>query len=269
MADTAYERFLKDVQKDEAIEVEIKDPKPLDLDQIKLKIQSELSSQTEPKKSVKWLAMPDPKSILDLYYTLEPTKRLANKIVGLEDPKQQTQKLEDAKAPTFKINNEEITQERDYTTGLDEIAKGISSGIYDLQNSLGSLLFAGTDLAANTDFLSKFENMMEKNEPTRPETWRGELTSILTQFGVPGVTIAKITGRIPAVVKMKKAADAVKGGKVRKVSQIASRVTEGATIVGVTDFLASNPGRESFFVEPEDTKGLTGRKKAGAEVNHD
>ena len=268
MADTAYERFLKDVQKDEAIEVEIKDPKPLDLDQIKLKIQSELSSQTEPKKSVKWLAMPDPKSILDLYYTLEPTKRLANKIVGLEDPKQQTQKLEDAKAPTFKINNEEITQERDYTTGLDEIAKGISSGIYDLQNSLGSLLFAGTDLAANTDFLSKFENMMEKNEPTRPETWRGELTSILTQFGVPGVTIAKITGRIPAVVKMKKAADAVKGGKVRKVSQIASRVTEGATIVGVTDFLASNPGRESFFVEPEDTKGLTGRKKAGAELRN-
>ena len=268
MADTAYERFLKDVQKDEAIEVEIKDPKPLDLDQIKLKIQSELSSQTEPKKSVKWLAMPDPKSILDLYYTLEPTKRLANKIVGLEDPKQQAQKLEDAKAPTFKINNEEITQERDYTTGLDEIAKGISSGIYDLQNSLGSLLFAGTDLAANTDFLSKFENMMEKNEPTRPETWRGELTSILTQFGVPGVTIAKITGRIPAVVKMKKAADAVKGGKVRKVSQIASRVTEGATIVGVTDFLASNPGRESFFVEPEDTKGLTGRKKAGAELRN-
>ncbi len=268
MADTAYERFLKDVQKDEAIEVEIKDPKPLDLDQIKLKIQSELSSQTEPKKTVKWLAMPDPKSILDLYYTLEPTKRLANKIVGLEDPKQQTQKLEDAKAPTFKINNEEITQERDYTTGLDEIAKGISSGVYDLQNSLGSLLFAGTDLAANTDFLSKFENMMEKNEPTRPETWRGELTSILTQFGVPGVTIAKITGRIPAVVKMKKAADAVKGGKVRKVSQIASRVTEGATIVGVTDFLASNPGRESFFVEPEDTKGLTGRKKAGAELRN-
>jgi hypothetical protein len=268
MADTAYERFLKDPDKEEAVEVDIKKSQPLDLDQIKLKIQSELSSQTEPKKPVKWLKMPDPKSILDLYYTLEPTKRLANKIVGLEDPKQQAQELEDAKAPGFKINNKEITQERDYTTGLDEIAKGISSGIYDLQNSLGSLLFAGTDLAANTDFLSKFENMMEKNQPTRPETWRGELTSLLTQFGTPGTLIAKVTGRIPAVVKMKKAADAVKGGKLRKVSQIASRATEGATIVGVTDFLASDPGRESFFVEPEDTKGLTGRKKAGAELRN-
>ena len=98
----------------------------------------------------------------------------------------QVKDLPDAKAPSFRINNKEITQERDYTTGLDEIAKGISSGIYDLQNSLGSLLFAGTDLAANTDFLSKFEKIMEENEPTRPETWRGEVTSILTQFGVPG-----------------------------------------------------------------------------------
>jgi len=268
MADTAYERFLKDPNKEEAVEIDIKKSKPLDLDQIKIKIQSELSSQTKPKKPVKWLAMPDPKNILDLYYTIEPTKRLANKIVGLEDPKQQAQELEDAKAPSFKINNKEITQERDYTTGLDEISKGISSGIYDLQNSLGSLLFAGTDLAANTDFLSKFESMMEKNQPTRPETWRGELTSLLTQFGTPGTLIAKITGRIPAVVKMKKAADAVKGGKLRKISQVASRSTEGATIVGVTDFLASDPGRESFFVEPEDTKGLTGRKKAGAELRN-
>jgi hypothetical protein len=159
MADTAYERFLKDPDKEEAVEVDIKEQKPLDLDQVKLKIQEELSSQTKPKKPVKWLAMPDPKNILELYYTLDPTKRLANKIVGLEDPVKQLKKLPDAKAPSFRINNKEITQERDYTTGLDEIAKGINSGIYDLQNSLGSLLFAGTDLAANTDFLSKFEKI--------------------------------------------------------------------------------------------------------------
>ncbi len=268
MADTAYERFLKDPDKEEAVEVDIKNQKPLDLNQVKLKIQEELSSQTKPKRPVKWLAMPDPKNILELYYTLEPTKRLANKIVGLEDPVQQLKKLPDAKAPSFRINNKEITQERDYTTGLDEISKGISSGIYDLQNSLGSLLFAGTDLAANTDFLSKFEKVMEENEPTRPETWRGELTSILTQFGIPGVTIAKIAGRIPAVVKMKKAADAVKGGKTRKASQIATRMVEGAGIVGATDFIASEPGRQSMFFEPENTKGLSGRAKAGAEFRN-
>ena len=78
---------------------------------------------------------------------------------------------------------------------------------------------------------------MEENEPTRPETWRGEVTSILTQFGVPGVTIAKIAGRIPAVVKMKKAADAVKGGKARKVVSSNQEWQKVRTIVGAYRFL--------------------------------
>ena len=39
MAETAYERFLKDPDKEEAVSIDIKDSKPLDLDQVKLKIQ--------------------------------------------------------------------------------------------------------------------------------------------------------------------------------------------------------------------------------------
>jgi hypothetical protein len=53
MAETAYERFLKDVKDDEAVDIEIRDPKPLDLDQVKLKIQSELATQSKPKKTCK------------------------------------------------------------------------------------------------------------------------------------------------------------------------------------------------------------------------
>ena len=44
MADTAYERFLKDPDKEEAVEVDIKNQQPLDLDQVKLKIQELTSS---------------------------------------------------------------------------------------------------------------------------------------------------------------------------------------------------------------------------------
>jgi len=274
MAETAYERFLKDPDKEEAVNIDIKDQKPLDLVQVKKRIQDELATQSEPKKPVKWLAMPDPKSILELYNTLSPNSYVGQAITAMTKGKvnmtsmEDIKALPDAKAPSFKINNEEITQERDYTTGLDEIAKGISSGVYDLQNSIGSLLFAGTDLFFNTDFMSDFEKVMEKREPTRPETWRGEVTSLLTQYGIPGTAIAKIVGRIPSVVRMKKAANAVKGGKARKFSQVVSRVAEGGTIVGATDFLASEPGRASFFVDPEDTKGLTGKKKAGAELRN-
>ena len=49
MAETAYERFLKDTTKDEAVEIDIKDQKPIDLDEIKFKIQETLIDQTEPK----------------------------------------------------------------------------------------------------------------------------------------------------------------------------------------------------------------------------
>ena len=256
MAETAYERFLKDPNKDEAIEIDIKDQKPIDLDEVKFKIQQTLTEQTEPKKPVKWLSLPDPKNIMNLYYTLNPTKRLGDAIGMKKDPKELIKQIPD--------------QEKDYISGLDEIARGIDSGIYDLQHSIGSLLFAGTDLVANTDFLSRFEKIMEKEGTllNRPETWRGEVTSLLTQFGIPGGLITKVVGRIPLIAKMYNASNKIKSGVLRKTSKVATRSTEGATIVGVTDFLASEPGRESLFFEPESTEGLTGRKKAGAEFRN-
>ena len=97
MADTAYERFLKDPDKEEAVNIDIKEQKPFDIDEVKRKIQNELSSQTEPKIPVKWLATPDPKTILETYYTFNPTKRLATSIAGMEDPMAQLKKLPEAK----------------------------------------------------------------------------------------------------------------------------------------------------------------------------
>ena len=259
MATTAYERYLKNKKEEDSLEpvdIQVQDQKPIDLDEIKFKIQETLTEKTEPKKPVKWLSLPDPKNIMNLYYTLNPTKRLGDAIGMKKDPKELIKQIPD--------------QERDYISGLDEIARGIDSGIYDLNHSIGSLLFAGTDLVANTDLLSKFEKIMEKESTllNRPETWRGEVTSLLTQFGIPGGLFTKIIGRIPVISKMYKAADKIKGGKLRKTSKVAVRATEGATIVGVTDFIASEPGRESLFFEPEKTEGLTGRKKAAAEFRN-
>ena len=51
-----------------------------------------------------------------------------------------------------------------------------------------------------------------------------------------------------------------------KASKIAQRSMGGATVVGVTDFVASPDQREEgtlfSFTKPESTEGLTGRKKA-------
>ena len=151
MATTAYDRYLKNKKEEDALEpvdVQVQDTKPIDLDEVKFKIQQVLTEQTEPKKPVKWLSLPDPKNIMNLYYTLNPTKRLSDAIGMKKDPKELLKQIPD--------------QEKDYISGLDEIARGIDSGIYDLQHSIGSLLFAGTDLLANTDLMSRFEKIMEK-----------------------------------------------------------------------------------------------------------
>ena len=63
--------------------------------------------------------------------------------------------------------------EKDYVSGLDEIRTGVESGAHNVGTSVGTLLFAGTDLVANTEFLSKFEELMKKTRPEQPETWRG------------------------------------------------------------------------------------------------
>ena len=101
------------------------------------------------------------------------------------------------------IKKLESEDEKDYISSLDEIRKGIETGIFDLSTGIGTLLFAGTDFAFDTDFQSAFEDFMKDKEPDRPETWQGDLVGLLTQFGVPGGIIQKVITRIPKVAKNK------------------------------------------------------------------
>ena len=60
---------------------------------------------------------------------------------------------------------------------------------------------------------------MKDKEPTQPETWRGDLTALLIQFGVPGGVIQKILGRTKTAGRLKKTIEGIKGANKRKVSK--------------------------------------------------
>ena len=154
--------------------------------------------------------------------------------------------------------------ETDYISGLDEIRTGIESGAHNVGASIGTLLFAGTDLVANTDFLEKFEDLMKKTRPEQPETWRGELISLMTSFGVPGSLVTKVMGRAGKVGQISKLVNKFNN---HKASKIAMRVGNWATISGATDFLVNYEGRPTYM-KPEDTSELKGRKKAAAEFRN-
>ncbi len=263
MADNALERYLKDKQ----LEEQTPPGKNRDIEAIKESFQTALENLTEPTKPVKFFRSFLPKktregkledtSALRFGLFLSPSLRVATQYGVNQQLKEQ------GKAPVDVIKLLESGDEKDYISGLDEIRKGINVGLFDLAQGTGSLLFSGTDLAFDTDFQSAFEEFMEDKEPDRPETWRGELVGLLTQFGIPGSMIQKIVNRIPKVAKIKSSIKKMKGIK-KPVSDIATRMVEGATVVGATDFIASEPDRPSIFFEPESTEGLTGRKKAAA-----
>ena len=269
MADTPLERYKKDVQEQEQ---ETKPGEIRTLNEFQNSFLKALENIGEPQKPVKYFkplkeAFKDPKeaqdtSILRFGLFLDPQLRF-----NVQSSINKKMK-EEGKQPVDIMRMLESKDEKDYISGWDEIRKGVEGGSYNLGVSLGTILFGGTDLAANTDFLTKFEDFMKDREPSRPETWRGDLVSLLTQFGVPGGLIQKVIGRTKTAGKIKKSIEGIKGAKKRKVATIAQRAIEGATVVAATDFLASEPGRQSFFFQPEDTSGLTGKKKAAAEFRN-
>ena len=269
MADTALERYKKDIQEDESKKTKPGEVRSLNEFQDSfLKALENVGEPTPPtkylkpvKESFKGIESKD-SSILRFGLFLDPKLRF--NIQRSLDKKNK----EEGKPLVNVMDLLESKDEKDYISGWDEIRKGIESGSFNIGLSLGSILFGGTDLVANTDFLDKFDNFMEGKEPTRPETWRGDLVELMTQFGVPGGVIQKVVNRTKTAGKIKKTIEGIKGSKKRKVATIAQRAIEGATVVAATDFLASEPGRKSFFFEPESTEGLTGRKRAAAEFRN-
>ena len=269
MADTALERYKKDTQEDESKKTKPGEVRSLNEFQDSfLKALENIGEPTPPtkylkpiKESFKGIESKD-SSILRFGLFLDPKLRF--NIQRSLDKKNK----EEGRPLVNVMDLLESKDEKDYISGWDEIRKGVESGSFNLGVSLGSILFGGTDLVANTDFLDKFDKFMEGKEPTRPETWRGDLVELMTQFGVPGGLIQKVVNRTKTAGKIKKTIEGIKGSKKRKVATIAQRAIEGATVVAATDFLASEPGRKSFFFEPESTEGLTGRKRAAAEFRN-
>ena len=201
------------------------------------------------KKPVRWNFLKDNEGMFNLSLVFNPSLRTAIALKNKKDP--------------VKIMREGKISERDYIDGFDELAKGVETGTHELGTSIGELLFMGTDFLANTNFSSDFQKMMAKQKPDEPETWRGDLTSLMIQYGTPGTLITKIGARAKRLQKVK---NAIEKMGTSKASKIAQRVVSGATIVGATDFIASPDKRRipTLFVQPEDTSKLSGRKKAVA-----
>jgi len=259
MATTAIERF----KTDQALEEERKASKTKqgeirNVDEFRNSFLNALENISEPKKPVKWLKPLNPfgddKSMARFITEGSPNIQLfLNTVLSKKEGK-----------PVDVMERLKDEKEKDYISILDEVRKGINTGAFDLEYGLKDTLFTGLDYAFDTNFLEGFDEIMKDKKPEEPDTWRGDLVGLMTQFAVPGGIIQKVLRRTKTAGKIKKIIEGIKGSKTKKISKIAARAVEGMTVVGSTDFLVSEPGRESLFFEPEDTKGLKGKELAGA-----
>ena len=258
MADTALERY----KKDQALQEESKTPpgEIRNLDEFQTAFLKALENMSEPKRPVKYLKplnpFSDDKSLARFITEGSPNLRLfLNTVLSKKEGK-----------PVDVLERLQDPEEKDYISIFDEIRKGVKSGAYDLEYGVKDTLFTGLDHFFSTEFLDGFDEMMKDKEPERPDTWRGDLVGLMTQFAIPGGIIQKVLTRTKTLGQIKKLTTKMLGKN--KVSTIASRAIEGMTVVGATDFIASEPGRESFFFQPESTEGLTGKELAAAKFRN-
>ena len=144
------------------------------------------------------------------------------------------------------------------------VAKGTSQAIQGLL-TLGAIPI---DYLADTNLISAIDNIFEKITP-ETETAIGDITSVLTQFGVPAGGIVKIAQGIKV---LKGASQMTKLSSIPsiggKTAELAKRTGFYGSIGGITDFVVSDPEENRTIAQTlgyaEDYKGdeLKGSEKA-------
>ena len=159
-------------------------------------------------------------------------------------------------------------KEKDYIDTFEDLEKAYYSGNQKLGYAIGDLATAGIDLTVgrlfDTNLNEKITEVYEENKMKEPETLTGKIVEVLTQYGVPSGAGVKITNRLRklSLVRKGKAASAAAIGTT--ATNIASKSGYMASVFGITDFLASEPGRGNIVLKEEDTEGLSGRDLAAA-----
>jgi len=154
-------------------------------------------------------------------------------------------------------------QEKDYIDFFEDVEKGLYGGVQDLGYAVGDLLTSGIDTALDTNLTEDLTKVYEENKVKDPETLTGEVTKLLTQYGVPGSGVFKVLNRVKTLSKARKVKK-----KSDKAINAVKRIGYMSTAFAATDFIASEPDRETTAIPLEETEGLSGRELALARIRN-
>mgnify|MGYP001339933568 CR=1 FL=1 len=224
----------------------------LDQDQVKETLTSSLrKTLTKQKKPVKFTW----KGAADLLMSMSNTP--------LREYNLSTLMNTDLPRITDLVEGRDKPKEKDYIDFFEDVEKGLFGGVQDLGYAVGDLLTSGIDIAAGTNLTEDLTRVYEENKIKDTETLTGEVVKLLTQYGVPGGGVFKVLNRVKALSKARKVKK-----KSDKAINAAKRIGYMSTAFAATDFIASEPDRESTAIPLIDTEGLSGSDLALARIKN-
>ena len=162
-----------------------------------------------------------------------------------------------------------IARGSDVTLGdyILDLPKGVAKGGSQAIQGLLQLGAIPIDYLGDTNLLSNIENLFEKITP-ETKTAVGDITSVLTQFGLPAGAALKIASGISKLKNVSQMTKLSSLSAPAKGVELIKRAGYFGSIGGIADFAASTPGTISTLsedlglIEKTDLEGLEGRERA-------
>jgi hypothetical protein len=148
-----------------------------------------------------------------------------------------------------------------------ELERGLVGGGAKTVSSLLEFITIPVDTALDTNLTSKLDQVTRKfvKEHGDPDTLAGEVTDLLTQYGVGGGIVLKVIGQIGKLKKIKNLNQAI-DKTIKKLPKVLAgtagvtrKVGTGAFALGITDLTVSSSDRDTFFVNKVSEEGKSGR----------
>ena len=182
------------------------------------------------------------------------------------------------KAGVIDVEQDLLPNQRDAAL---QVQKGIVGGGTKLVKSVAEFVTSGIDATLDTNLTAGLDRVTRDflKEHGDPDTFVGDVTEVITQYGAPGTLAFKLIGNASKLTKIKnlkkyidKTLGKIKGKKTKYLATgattIATRAGQSSLALGAADILASDGDREVTFVDKVDEEGLEGRDLAVARLTN-
>ena len=153
-----------------------------------------------------------------------------------------------------------------------DIHKGILEGPILAVKGVAELVTSGVDFAFDTDFTKKLDTITRDylEEHGNPETWQGDVTKLVGQYGYPGTLALKLVNNIgkinsvgKAYKKLRGSLSAIENKFFRRgskfITSVARRSGQAGLSLGITDAVVKSSEEPTYKIKKIDEEGKSGR----------